>query len=163
MPLFSFSSGPGRPVCRMDMTRFKLVPPSHELFDGFARDLAVEFAAPQLVKEERRGRDASWKVVSDKKPNRGTQLRRFYDELGLWVERTPSERELEANLAFVKMLNAKAAYALGRELVDEKFVAWLAAGLMQVPDPSKASHEALRNLHTLFEAVMGFYKLVGSD
>ncbi len=54
---------------------------------------------------------------------------------------------------FIRMLNAKAAYAEGRKHVDKSFVDLMAHGLKQVTDPA-----ALRHFKLFFEAFLGFYK-----
>jgi CRISPR-associated protein Csm2 len=56
-------------------------------------------------------------------------------------------------LPFIRMLNAKAAYAKGRKLVDDKYVGLLFSGLQQVTDP-----ETLHTFKLFMEAFMGFYK-----
>jgi CRISPR-associated protein Csm2 len=55
--------------------------------------------------------------------NKPTQIRRFYDELVGWQERIDGDDEkFRQYEAFIKMLNAKVAYAKGRKLVDDQFV-----------------------------------------
>lgn len=56
-------------------------------------------------------------------------------------------------LPFIRMLNAKAAYARGRKLVDDNFVGLLNSGLQQVTNP-----ETLHTFKLFMEAFMGFYK-----
>lgn len=88
--------------------------------------------------------------------NRPSQLRRFYDELVMWaakVEQSP--QRFDEYLPFIRMLNAKVAYAEGRELVDQNFVKLLAHCLAQVRDP-----ESLRYVKLFLEAFLGFYKAV---
>ena len=56
-------------------------------------------------------------------------------------------------LPFIRMLNAKAAYAKGRKLVDDKYVGLLNSGLQQVTDS-----DTLHTFKLFMEAFMGFYK-----
>jgi CRISPR-associated protein Csm2 len=96
-------------------------------------------------------------VAGDKRnqANKPSQLRQFYDELVMWEEKARQERERFAEfLPFIRMLNAKAAYAEGRKNVDGNFVDLIAHCLGQVD-----SYETLRNFKLFFEAFLGFYKL----
>lgn len=88
--------------------------------------------------------------------NKSTQIRRFYDELVSWQERIGSDDEkFKQYVAFIKMLNAKAAYAQGRNLVTPEFVTWFKECIQQVNDPG-----SLRNFRLHFEAVLGFLKSI---
>lgn len=87
--------------------------------------------------------------------NKPAQIRQFYDELVMWEERARQEPERFSEfLPFIRMLNAKAAYAKGRGHVDDSFLALITRGLAQVDSP-----ETLRNFKLFFEAFLGFYKL----
>jgi CRISPR-associated protein Csm2 len=97
-------------------------------------------------------------IGSNERGNKPAQIRQFYDELVMWEEKVrqnPAERFPEF-LPFIRMLNAKAAYAQGRGHVDENFVALIARCLQQVD-----SAQTLRNFKLFFEAFLGFYKLEG--
>lgn len=122
---------------------------------------SIRFAAPldadlfnttaQRAAKEVRG--------TDDRVNKPTQLRRFYDELLLWearVSRAEEGKRKEAfaeYLPFIRMLNAKAAYAESRKLVDRNFVDLLHHTLNEV-----TSAEALTTCKYFWEAFMGFYK-----
>ena len=86
--------------------------------------------------------------------NKPTQIRRFYDELVGWQERIGNDeakfKELEA---FIKMLNAKVAYARGRKLVDEEFEKWFHQCIGATTNAT-----ALKHFRLHFEAVLGFLK-----
>lgn len=87
--------------------------------------------------------------------NKPTQLRQFYDELVMWEEKTrQDEQRFLEYLPFIRMLNAKAAYAKGRNHVDQNFVDLVSHCVGQVKSPA-----TLRNFKLFFEAFMGFYKL----
>ncbi len=95
--------------------------------------------------------------------NKTSQLRRFYDELLRWEDKvnggdaSDSDSRLGKYRPFILMMNAKAAYAKGRELVDESFVILLRTCL----ENGTNSPQALRHCRLFFEAFMGFYKLHG--
>lgn len=113
-----------------------------ELFNTLAQREARRVAQPQ-----------------DRNRNKSTQLRRFYDELVLWEMRASQQPEKFAEfLPFIRMLNAKAAYAEGRKLVDRTFVELLAETLKQVN-----STATLTTCKTFWEAFMGFYKQERQD
>ncbi|HWP00004.1 MAG TPA: type III-A CRISPR-associated protein Csm2 [Methylococcus sp.] len=91
---------------------------------------------------------------ADRDRNKATQLRRFYDELMLWESRTAQQPDKFGEyLPFIRMLNAKAAYAEGRKLVDRTFVELLRQTLAEVKDA-----ETLTTCKLFWEAFMGFYK-----
>lgn len=97
---------------------------------------------------------AAKRIADDHNSNKSTQLRRFYDELVLWETRSSQQPEKFAEyLPFIRMINAKAAYAEGRKLVNSDFVALMAHTLAEVKDP-----ETLTYCKLFWEAFMGFYK-----
>lgn len=100
-------------------------------------------------------------------PNKPTQLRRFYDEIVMWdnklaqIQGTNHEDRQEKltikfneYLPFIRMLNAKVAYAKGRKLVDDNFTKLLSHCLGQVNTP-----EQMQTFKLFMEAFMGFYKV----
>lgn len=98
--------------------------------------------------------------------NKRTQLRRFYDELVNWDTRVQQvsgdkkDAKFQEYLPFIRMLNAKAAYAEGRKpkLVDHNFVSLLHHTLTEVKDP-----DTLTSCKLFWEAFMGFYKQERQD
>jgi CRISPR-associated protein Csm2 len=93
-----------------------------ELFNSIAEDAAKKVAA------------------TPKETNKSTQLRRFYDELCLWDLRVIQQPEKFSDyLPFIRMLNAKVAYAQGRKLVDGTYVNLLHHTLREVKDPQSLS------------------------
>lgn len=97
---------------------------------------------------------------SSRDANKSTQLRRFYDELGLWNEKVNSKGTLDERgtryrelAPLIKMLNAKVVYAEGRKHVDKNFVTLFRHTLNQVKDP-----KTLEQAKLFMEAFMGFYK-----
>ena len=106
---------------------------------------------------DRVARDIADKLGENGNSNKPAQIRQFYDELVMWEDRVRQEPGRFAEfLPFIRMLNAKAAYAQGRQHVDADFVALIACCLEQVQ-----SAETLRNFKLFFEAFLGFYKLLG--
>lgn len=109
-----------------------------ELFSGVAHETAIVLAD----KDKRHA------------TNKSTQLRRFYDEIIMWENRVSMHPDkFNEYLPFIRMLNAKSAYALGRKLVDKNYVKLLEHCLKQVETP-----ETMRNFKLFMEAMMGFYK-----
>jgi len=107
-----------------------------DLFDGIAKRTAKAIAE------------------ADRYRNKPTQLRQFYDELVMWEEKARQAPERFAEyLPFIRMLNAKAAYAEGRKHVDRTFVDLMAHCFSQVDDLT-----TLRNFKLFYEAFLGFYK-----
>jgi CRISPR-associated protein Csm2 len=92
--------------------------------------------------------------AADRNRNKSSQLRRFYDELCMWEEKVSRQPDKFAEyLPFIRMLNAKAAYAEGRKLVDRTFVELFAHTLQEI-----SSAETLTTCKLFWEAFMGFYK-----
>ncbi len=92
--------------------------------------------------------------------NKSTQLRKFYNELVMWFDKVHLERTKEAKTSkydevapFIKMMNAKVAYARGRDHVDECFEQMFSHLIREVSDP-----ESLKHAKLFMEAFMGFYK-----
>jgi len=129
--------GGGPPPAKLDTSRIQFSPVEEELFSDVARSVAKAIADSQ-----------------DRNRNKSTQLRKFYDELSMWEERVRrSPDTFKDHLPFIKMLNAKAAYANGRKLVDDNFCTLMEHSLKQVN-----SAEDLRICKTFFEAFMGFLR-----
>ena len=94
------------------------------------------------------------------KNNKSTQLRKFYDELVMWFDKVHMPRTREAKASkyaevapFIRMMNAKVAYARGRDHVDECFEQMFSHLIRQINDP-----DSLRHAKLFMEAFMGFYK-----
>ncbi|MDP7134709.1 MAG: type III-A CRISPR-associated protein Csm2 [Planctomycetota bacterium] len=125
------------PQEKLDTSRITFSPVEAELFNEIA--------------------DKTAKTISscrDNNRNKSTQIRKFYDELCMWEEKVRREpEEFNSYLPFIKMLNAKAAYANGRKLVDDNFNDLMEHCMKQV-----SSAKDLRTCKTFFEAFMGFLK-----
>jgi CRISPR-associated protein Csm2 len=111
-----------------------------ELFSTKAQKLAEE-----IYKDQKQSKG---------KVNKPTQIRKFYDEILKFDSIIKSKPDdFEKLLPYLKMLNAKAAYALGRKLVSKKFKDFIFASSAQIN--TKEDFDAFKNF---FEAFMGFYK-----
>ena len=125
----------------------------------------IRFASPNAELFNNIAKEAAQGVArADPSLNKPTQLRRFYDELLLWETRV-SQQPLDAQAAkfaeclpFIRMLNAKAAYADGRKLVDRTFVDLMQHTLSEVTNP-----QTLTTCKYFWEAFMGFYKQERQD
>jgi CRISPR-associated protein Csm2 len=98
--------------------------------------------------------------AGDGQKNKSTQLRKFYDELVMWFDKVHLERTKDAKASkyaevapLIKMMNAKVAYALGRNHVDKCFEKMFSHLIKQISDPDTLKHAKL-----FMEAFMGFYK-----
>jgi CRISPR-associated protein Csm2 len=92
---------------------------------------------------------------SSRDANKGTQLRRFYDEFVMWQEKVGSSTEkFDESHPYICMLKAKVAYAKGRGHVDANFEALLRRIVDQSTSPA-----TLRQGKLFFEAFMAFYKV----
>jgi CRISPR-associated protein Csm2 len=88
------------------------------------------------------------------KINNPTQIRKFFDEVIRFQVMIQSNPEQFAELLpYIKMLNAKAAYATGRDLIGAEFKGFLSDSLKQVND-----REDFEIFCSFFEAFLGFYK-----
>lgn len=111
-----------------------------ELFSDKANKLAED-----IYKEQQQSRG---------KANKPTQIRKFYDEVlrfDSMLKTNPAD--FDNILPYLKMLNAKVAYAMGRDLVSKGFKDFISTSLNQIKD--KDDFDAFAGL---FEAFMGYYK-----
>lgn len=127
---------------------------SKSLIDDRYQDIKFEMPLnPELFNSI--AQDAAKKVAVDRRFNNSTQLRRFYDELCLWEMRvTQKPEKFSEYLPYIRMLNAKVAYAESRKLVDATF-----AGLLHHTLTEVKSAETLAACKLFWEAFTGFYKL----
>lgn len=89
--------------------------------------------------------------------NKGSQLRRFYDELVMLQSKVgSSEERYSAHAPYIQMLKAKVAYAWGRKKVDANFDRLLRDVIDQAKDP-----KSLLQAKLFMEAFMAFYKVHG--
>lgn len=111
--------------------------------------------AEELVKTMKKDFDVNKKV------NKRTQVRKFYDEVmrlhmearNLDMSQPEKREQWEILLPMIHMLSAKAAYAKGRELVSDNFRNFIKTSVEQIEDPGDLALFA-----NFFEAFMGFYR-----
>lgn len=116
----------------------------------------IQFAnkSPDVFDEV--ARETAECIAQNKKGNKSTQLRKYYDELCMWDQKIRQNPDNYAEyLPLIKMLNAKVAYAKGRDLVDQNFVDLMRHCLSQVTTDKKT----FATCKLFFEAFMGFYKV----
>jgi CRISPR-associated protein Csm2 len=90
-----------------------------------------------------------------KRKNSSTQLRKFYDEVCLWHEKVGGdEQKFKELLPFIKMINAKVAYAQGRDNVTPEFTQLIKHCLTE-----STNVKSFNNFKLFFEAIIGFSKL----
>jgi CRISPR-associated protein Csm2 len=128
----------------------------------FWRDKSKKLIDPELFSSK--AEEVARAIYGEQQASRGrankpTQIRKFYDEVvrfGATMQGLPEEQqrdEFERMLPYLKMLNAKAAYAMGRDLVSKGFKDLISASLNQIND--KDDFDAFAGF---FESFMGFYK-----
>ena len=140
---------PGSPTTPFNTNSIKLVADNlpTNLFSQVAED-AAKYVAEWDAQLKRAGKNAS-------KP---TQLRKFYDEICMWDDKSQRNRDrFKEDLPFILMLKAKAAYSKGRKHVNEHYEKILNHCLDQLVLDQKA--ETLHNLKLFMEAFTGFYKI----
>ncbi len=116
------------------------------LFSTKAEVFAIEISEDN--KKEKR---------ESKKPNKPTQLRKFFDEIvSLNIQAKYSPHNWESILPLVHMVTAKAAYAKGRELISDNFLNFIKNSVNQIQEPCD-----LDVFNAFFESFIGFYKLHG--
>ena len=122
----------------VDWSAYNLDSPSADLYDTLAENAAGH-------------------IASDNTKNKTSQLRGFYDEVITWDQRSKQwdEQQFQAQLPLIKMLNAKVAYAKGRNLVDNNYFSLIRHLLGQVKEKKH-----LHSLKLFLEAFHGFYKVV---
>lgn len=110
-----------------------------EIFSSEAENLAKK------VFDERKGSDAI---------NKPTQIRKFYDEVLRFdsiINLNP--QDFNGMLPYLKMLNAKVAYAYGRNLVSKGFKDFITECINKIKDV-----DDFKAFVSFFEAFMGYYK-----
>ncbi|MCD6412642.1 MAG: type III-A CRISPR-associated protein Csm2, partial [Elusimicrobia bacterium] len=83
-----------------------------------------------------------------------TQIRKYYDEVLKFKEKLDKNpNRFDRFLPYIKMLNAKTAYALGRGHITKEFKDLIKACLGNVND-----FEDFNVFVSFFEAFIGFYR-----
>lgn len=130
---------------------------------ALADDLFSEIAKEKSLEIFQGGLDQR----GNQNKNKSTQLRKFYDELVMWTDKVHNIGKLESgqkssevrearyrdSAPFIKMMNAKVAYAKGRNHVDDSFESMFSHCIKSIADA-----ETLKHAKLFMEAFMGFYK-----
>jgi len=122
------------------------------LFSDVAEEYAKAICNAGLKKDKKGNTKLEWNKIS--------QLRKFYDEALRFKELIKGGESIDDILPYLKMLNAKAAYAEGRGLITSEFSNMLKKCLDQVDSNNPQSVEIFVNF---FEAFMGYYKYYESQ
>lgn len=97
------------------------------------------------------------KQIGGRDVNKGTQLRRFYDEFVMLQGKVgQSADRFTVQAPYIQMLKAKVAYAMGRKKVDANFDRLLRHVIDEARD-----HKSLAQAKLFMEAFMAFYKVHG--
>jgi len=91
--------------------------------------------------------------------NKISQLRKFYDETLRFSGYLKGGEDYKTILPYLKMLNAKVAYAEGRKLVTGDFKIFINQSVKQLIGDNKQEYEVFTSF---FEAFMGYYKFYES-
>jgi len=95
------------------------------------------------------------KIEKKLEKNKISQIRKFYDEVLFFTDRIKAGEDYSIILPYIKMLNAKAAYAEGRNLITPEFKIFIKQCLDCLDDKDIKTLEIFQNF---FEAFMGYYK-----
>lgn len=119
------------------------------------KDREKEIVDPKLFSVE--AEVFAQKLASDKRKDKSSQLRKFFDEIvRLDTMAKSTHQSWENILPYVHMITAKAAYAKGRQLISDDFLEFVKTGVDQINSPKDLSVFA-----SFFEAFLGFYKIYG--
>lgn len=120
----------------------------------FWKDKTKKQLDPDLFSSKAEGLAQKIYYEGNNKTNKPTQIRKFYDEVLRFDSMLKTNpKEFDNILPYLKMLNAKAAYAMGRDLVSKGFKDFISTSLNQIKD--KDDFDAFAGL---FEAFVGYYK-----
>ena len=95
-----------------------------------------------------------------KNSNKSTQLRRFYNELVMWEERSQTAEAFKNNLPFIYMIKSKVAYAKGRKNIDDVYQQMMYGVINGIKENNP---KTLKNTKLFLEAFMGYYKELRKD
>ena len=124
---------------------------NQNLFSSHAEEWAKKVCESGLV--EKRGKKKLEK-------NKASQIRKFYDEFLKFSNDIKSGEDFKLILPYLKMLNAKAAYAEGRKLITNEFKIFVKLSVEQITEDNPKTFELFSSF---FEAFMGYYKYYESQ
>ena len=135
---------------------------NRDRFQVVQMNLSLKPLDPLLFSDK--AEEAARLCTRSKTMNASSQVRRFYDELVMWHDKILSRPVAEQQATFselrpfIQMIRAKIAYARGRKLVDDQFVAIFDDLIKKI-----VSLETLVNAKLFMEAFLGFKKYLESD
>lgn len=119
----------------------------------FWKDERQQIVNPELFSEVADKWADSIRRDGGRQRNKISQIRKFYDEVLMFNERIKSEDQFQKMLPYIKMLNARVFYAIGRNHVTESFKEFIIQCIQQIR--GKKDFEIFVKF---FEAFMGFYR-----
>lgn len=125
----------------------------------FWKDKANKVIEPELFSSvaEKLAKEIGENAKKVRRLDKRSQIRKFYDEVLNFASRLQSKPDdFEKMLPYIKMLNAKIAYAEGRELISKNFKNFISEALNQIKDK-----DDFDVFVSFFEAFMGYYRLYG--
>lgn len=116
-----------------------------DIFSRIAKEAAEDISND--INKKKKGNDL----------NKSSQIRKFYDELVMFHDRIQvaenREQKYHELAPFIQMLNAKVAYAKGRELIGDEFERIFNQCINEVKD-----FQTLKHCKLFMEAMIGFRK-----
>ncbi|HHT9125980.1 MAG TPA: type III-A CRISPR-associated protein Csm2 [Candidatus Brocadiia bacterium] len=128
-----------------------------ELFSSHAEEWAKSVCESGL-KEKKDKKTGKVKKVLEK--NKSSQIRKFYNEVLKYTKDLKSGEDYKLILPYMKMLNAKTAYAEGRKLITDEFKSFIKLSIGHLTEDKP---ETLELFASFFEAFMGYYKYYESQ
>lgn len=121
----------------------------------FWQDEKQELVNPELFSDvaNKCAEQIKTEGAQNRDKNKISQIRKFYDEVLLFHGRIKDEDQFQKMLPYIKMLNAKVFYALGREYITEKFKEFIQKCIGQIKN--KKDFDVFVKF---FEAFMGYYR-----
>jgi CRISPR-associated protein Csm2 len=129
---------------------------NYDLFSNHADQWAIRICSSGLKTKFDQKTKKEKKVLEK---NKISQIRKFYDEVLRFSEYLKAGEDYKSILPYIKMLNAKAAYAEGRKLVTEDFKDFIKQTLAYLDDDPNS----FKIFVSFFEAFMGYYKFYESQ
>ncbi|MDN3512497.1 MAG: type III-A CRISPR-associated protein Csm2 [Candidatus Jettenia sp.] len=128
-----------------------------ELFSKHAEDWAKRICESGVVTKTNRKTGKEKKVLEK---NKISQIRKFYDEVLKSENDLKKGEDYKLILLYLKMLNAKVAYAEGRKLITNEFKSFVNQSISQLTENDTKTFELFSSF---FEAFMGYYKYYESQ
>lgn len=128
-----------------------------ELFSKHAEEWAKRICESGVVTKTNKITGKEKKVLEK---NKISQIRKFYDEVLKSENDLKKGEDYKLILLYLKMLNAKVAYAEGRKLITNEFKSFINQSISQLTENDLKTFELFSSF---FEAFMGYYKYYESQ